>query len=110
MLPYLLSAASQSLTYALGRPNPSSLSLIVGSLENLYIGCFPLLQVFVSVLHPYFFSPASAPSGDPVADQAQDLEIAKPALEFLPLMATSVYCAVGLIWSWLRLSYLYIQE
>jgi len=26
-------------------------------------------------------------------------------MEFLPLMATSVYCAVGIVWSWLRLSW-----
>lgn len=95
----------------LDRPNPSSLSLIIGALENLYIAGFPLLQVFVSVVHPYFFSSASATiAGELLADQAEQADLAKPAMEFLPLMATSVYCAIGLIWSWLRLSYLYIQE
>jgi alpha-1,3-glucosyltransferase len=30
------------------------------------------------------------------------------ALEFLPLMLTSVYCAVGIVWAWLRLSWAYL--
>lgn len=29
------------------------------------------------------------------------------SMEFLPLMITSVYCAVGIVWSWVRLSVLY---
>ena len=31
-------------------------------------------------------------------------------LEFLPLMLTSVYCAVGLVWAFLRLSFIYLRE
>ncbi|KAF9516877.1 glycosyltransferase family 57 protein [Hydnum rufescens UP504] len=31
-------------------------------------------------------------------------------MEFLPLMVTSVYCAVGLVWAFLRLSYLYLSH
>ena len=30
--------------------------------------------------------------------------------EFLPLMLTSLYCALGLIWAYARLSFLYIMS
>jgi alpha-1,3-glucosyltransferase len=30
--------------------------------------------------------------------------------EFLPLMLISLYCALGLIWAYARLSYLYITS
>ena len=31
-------------------------------------------------------------------------------MEFLPLMATSVYCAVGLVWAFMRLSLIYLRQ
>jgi hypothetical protein len=31
-------------------------------------------------------------------------------MEFLPLMLTSVYCSIGLIWSFLRLGFIYLHE
>jgi hypothetical protein len=30
-------------------------------------------------------------------------------MEFLPLMLTSVYCAVGLGWAFMRMGYLYVR-
>jgi len=30
--------------------------------------------------------------------------------EFVPLMLTSLYCALGLIWAYLRLGFLYITS
>lgn len=30
--------------------------------------------------------------------------------EFLPLMLTSLYCALGLVWAYARLSFLYIAS
>ena len=47
----------------------------------LYLGGLVLLQVFVSVVHPLLL-------GD--------------RLPFLPLMATSVYCALGVTWASVR--------
>jgi alpha-1,3-glucosyltransferase len=32
------------------------------------------------------------------------------AMEFLPLMLTSVYCAVGLVWGFCRLMFVYLKE
>ena len=31
-------------------------------------------------------------------------------MEFLPLMIISVYCALGVVWSWLRFSYAYLYD
>jgi alpha-1,3-glucosyltransferase len=70
---------------------PSSLPwVLLESFENAYLYGFALLQVFVT-LFPL-------------------LTGKNPDTEFLPLMATSVYCAVGLIWSFIRLSTLYITQ
>lgn len=32
------------------------------------------------------------------------------SMEFLPLMIISVYCALGVVWSWLRFSYAYLYD
>lgn len=37
-------------------------------------------------------------------------EIVKPSMEFLPLMLTSLYCALGIVWAWLRLSWVYLWK
>lgn len=39
-------------------------------------------------------------------DQAN--KVAATAMEFLPLMLTSMYCSLGIIWAWLRLSWAYM--
>lgn len=31
-------------------------------------------------------------------------------MEFLPLMLISLYCAVGIVWAWLRLSWVYLRR
>jgi hypothetical protein len=63
-------------------PSPTLLSSLIHSAESIYLALFPLLQLFVSVLHP---------------------AVSKNEDAFLPLMVTSVYCALGLVWSWARL-------
>lgn len=47
------------------------------------------LLIFMEVIHPIFFSPIGK-------------------LEFLPLMATSVFCAVGLVYCWMESSIIMI--
>jgi len=32
------------------------------------------------------------------------------SMEFLPLMVTSVYCAVGMLWGYFRLLFTYLNE
>lgn len=68
--------------------------MIIDGLEKLYLAGFPLLQLFATV-----FPVLTGGRGD-----------TSSALEFLPLMLTSVYCAIGLVWAFLRLSVIYIRQ
>lgn len=90
-------------------PTPTSMELLIDYAERLYLYGFPVLQFLVSVVHPLYFG--RLPSDPAYAQVVEGPEAmgppAKPAMEFLPLMATSVYCAIGISWAWLRLSYLY---
>ena len=71
--------------------------VIIDTLERFYIAGFALLQLFVLAFP--LLSRAKSRS------QADD-----SAMEFLPLMLTSVYCAVGLVWAFLRLSVIYLSD
>jgi len=74
---------------------PRSLpAVIVGSLETMYLWGFLLLELMVTLC--------------PVVASAVAREPEK--WEFLPLMLTSLYCALGLIWAYARLSFLYITS
>jgi len=91
--------------------------VIIDSLEKLYLAGFPLLQLFVT-LFPVLTSRRSGASPTPGADAEVQGEVVKgdkaepgaSPLEFLPLMLTSVYCAVGLVWAFLRLSVIYLRQ
>ncbi|KAF8913794.1 glucosyltransferase [Gymnopilus junonius] len=72
----------------------SILYVIMDTLEKVYLSGFPFLMLFVSVFPLARSRPSPGPS----------------AMEFLPLMATSIYCAIGLVWSFMRLGYIYLQE
>lgn len=75
---------------------PSLPYVIIDVGEQLYIAGFALLQVFV-IVFPVFTSSKEAGGGE------------SGTMAFLPLMLTSVYCAVGLVWAFLRLSYIYLR-
>ncbi|KAF9292426.1 glycosyl transferase [Mortierella alpina] len=60
------------------------------ALERLYVlGCVPV-QLYVNVLHEYFFG--------------------QETLAFLPLMITSVYAAAGVVYGWLLYSAAYFSS
>ena len=60
------------------------------ALERLYVlGCVPV-QLYVNVLHEYVFG--------------------QEKLAFLPLMITSVYAAVGVVYGWLLYSAAYFSS
>ncbi|KIJ20154.1 glycosyltransferase family 57 protein [Paxillus involutus ATCC 200175] len=70
---------------------PASLPwVLLEQLENAYLTGFALLQAFVLVF-PILFG-------------------GNPEVEFLPLMMTSVYCATGLAWAFIRLSIIYLKQ
>jgi alpha-1,3-glucosyltransferase len=62
--------------------------VILDTLERLYIAGFVPLHLVVTIL-PYVLGPSK---------------------EFLPLLLTSVYCAVGLVWAFIRLSVIYLRS
>ncbi|GAA5833273.1 hypothetical protein JCM9279_001475 [Rhodotorula babjevae] len=103
------------------RPLPSLWTMIVDKAEAAYLCGFVGLQIYTSILHSLLFPSAPIATAvpsliacsasalangtcvDPAA-AAQVAQVAESSMEFLPLMATSAYCAVGIVWSWLRLS------
>lgn len=77
-------------------------------LERLYIAGFPLLQLFVT-LFP-LITKKRTPSEAAASEKGGGVDENGSALEFLPLMLTSVYCAVGLVWAFVRLSVIYLTR
>ncbi|GAA6022968.1 hypothetical protein JCM11491_005486 [Sporobolomyces phaffii] len=99
------------------RPLPNLVSVVVDKLEAIYLAGFVLLQIYVSILHPMLFSTAAASRRSTDADAAHGPDRGADAsstttttMEFLPLMLTSVYCAIGITASWLRLSWAYFSS
>ena len=72
---------------------------MLDAVERLYLIGFPLLQVVVTLLPLLTFRRANGEESE-----------GRPALEFLPLMLTSVYCAIGLVWAFVRLSVMYLAS
>ncbi|KAG2178076.1 hypothetical protein INT43_003329 [Umbelopsis isabellina] len=68
----------------------SQTTAVLNSVERLYVLGLLLLQLYTDVLHTVIFGTGK--------------------LEFLPLMMTSVYTAVGVCYVWVRLMYGYIQN
>jgi alpha-1,3-glucosyltransferase len=56
---------------------------VLTNVDVLSFVALSCVLIFVEVIHPIFFMP-------------------RGMLEFLPLMITSVICAVGLVWCWLE--------
>ncbi|KAI0049641.1 glycosyltransferase family 57 protein [Auriscalpium vulgare] len=75
---------------------PRSLpAVILGFAEDAYLSGFVALQAFV-IFFPVAVSRLSDDGGE--------------KWEFLPLMMTSLYCAVGLVWAYARLATLYLTH
>ena len=74
--------------------------VIMDFAERFYLAGFPLLQLFVT-LFPLLTARRASSAGEGAESEGS-------ALEFLPLMLTSVYCAVGLVWAFVRLSVMYL--
>lgn len=92
--------------------------MLLDGVERLYIAGFAFLQLFVTLL-PILTRPrtsASAAQNAAVCAAGDhcvlgdSVSVESSALEFLPLMLTSVYCAVGLVWAFVRLSVIYLGQ
>lgn len=101
--------------------------VIMDGLEKLYLAGFPLLLLFVSAF-PYLQGqdPSIRHTSTSTANCVSTTSFTCPepqpgtggtapgsgvsALQFLPLMATSIYCAIGLVWSFMRLGFIYLHE
>lgn len=71
-------------------------STLLDILERTYLWGFIVLQIFVT-LFPIF-------SARYMHDKGEE------QYEFLPLMMTSIYCALGVIWGFVRLGWIYLRE
>ncbi|KAI0774376.1 glucosyltransferase [Fomes fomentarius] len=83
--------------------------VVIDVLERSYLAGFPLLQVFVTVF-PLLTERRSTGVTSDTAGVSEHANDKTSAFEFLPLMLTSVYCAVGLVWSFVRLSVIYLTR
>ncbi|KAF8974193.1 glucosyltransferase [Flammula alnicola] len=105
---------------------PKSIAyVIMDTLEKLYLSGFPLLLLFVSAF-PLLQGQSSVSSASTTVESCVSVDafscpepqlgaIAQSgtgasAMQFLPLMATSIYCAIGLVWSFMRLGFIYLHE
>lgn len=112
--PILRMLLTQRCSFHISRRFPKSLSyVILDVLEKIYLGGFVLLQIFV-VLFPVLTSWYSRGKG--LVDCIPSREVVCPesptskTMEFLPLMVTSVYCAIGMVWGFIRLIFIYLHE
>ncbi|KAG8722492.1 glycosyl transferase [Ceratobasidium sp. 394] len=105
-------------------------AVLVDRLEVLYLLGLPFIQVIVMLLGAWPTIKASSQVADASVDiQAASMLAPSPqnstippteiqgtrgqsgsGMEFLPLMLTSVYCAIGLGWAFARMGYLYIRS
>ncbi|KAI0693783.1 glucosyltransferase [Cytidiella melzeri] len=97
---------------------PKSLPFVLlDMVERWYLFGFALLQTFV-ILFPLVsrHSPARSTSANATTCSNGEHCVSQSevgtdsVMEFLPLMLTSVYCAVGLVWAFVRLSVLYLKQ
>lgn len=94
--------------------------VILNTLEMVYLAGFALLQIFViffPVFARAFLSPSPQNVYSPVTEGGKgafavevQVEDAAEKWEFVPLMMTSIYCAVGLVWAYARLGWLYVVK
>lgn len=88
---------------------PKSLVFVImDMMEKLYLAGFPFLLAFVS-LFPAYMNRGNT-NGTTVGSETGEGGVVGSAMEFLPLMVTSVYCALGIVWGYLRLLFIYLNE
>ena len=89
--------------------------MVIDLVEKVYLAGFPLLLAFSMIFKlliqrvsttNQLTKPCTLAEGATCPNET-DLG---GAMDFLPLMLTSVYCSIGLIWGFLRLGFIYLHE
>ncbi|KAJ1308720.1 hypothetical protein OPQ81_004411 [Rhizoctonia solani] len=93
---------------------PTTLTaVLIDRLELLYLAGLPVLQVVVMLLGAWptikGVRTISFPTNSTMSEVNTEPEV-ESGMEFLPLLLTSVYCAIGLGWSFMRMGYLYVRS
>ena len=120
-----------AVTILIFRYPTSVLYVVVDILEKLYLAGFPILLAVTSafpLLSQRFNHSAVDTTVTSDATQCTPIEgfpysnmtgvvgtgvpnnSTSAPMEFLPLMLISIYCSIGLIWSYLRLGFIYLNE
>lgn len=90
---------------------PKSLGFVIMDMgEKAYLAGFPFLLAFITFYPTYMSRKMGSANGHVIYDKLGAEEEIRSAMEFLPLMATSVYCAAGIVWGYLRLLFVYLNE
>ncbi|KAF6762727.1 glucosyltransferase [Ephemerocybe angulata] len=79
----------------------SAIYVVIDLGERAYLAGFIPLLAFVTLMSLRSHRISSPSNGE---------DTTSSNLEFLPLMVTSVYCSIGLIWAYLRLGFIYLFE
>lgn len=88
---------------------PRSLIFVIMDMsEKVYLAGFPFLLAFITFFPAYMSRQAKIEVSGTDIRNGEDR--AGSAMEFLPLLATSVYCALGIVWGYLRLLFVYLNE
>ena len=84
----------------------SLIFVIIDVAEKAYLAGFLFLLAFVTL----FPCMIQRPRAEVEVKDGIGPEKVVSSMEFLPLMVTSVYCAVGMFWGYFRLLFTYLNE
>jgi len=103
----------QALGKRVHRMPPTFFSEMVHNLEWMYLWALPVVHILTSAFPAVAEWYTKRTPGAETSGKVSDGGDALPQLsqmQFLPLMVTSVVCATGMVWAYMRLSWLYLRS